>query len=194
MSVGAVTRRYATDTRPAIGRRQYYGMTATVRRVRPDEWTMLKGVRLAALADSPSAFGSTYADEADRADEFWVERAERSSTSTESATFLARLDDRVIGLVSALRIEGAPTSVELVSMWTAPHARRSGAGRLLVGAVTDWAVAGGAGDIDLWVMRGNAAALRFYASLGFAETAEYEPLPSDPCKDEVRMRLELGAP
>ena len=169
-------------------------MTATVRRVRPDEWRVLKEMRLAALAGSPSAFGSTYASEADRADHFWVERAERSSASADSATFLARLDDRVIGIVSAFRIEGAPTSIELVSMWTAPDARRSGAGRLLVGAVTDWAVAGGAGDIDLWVMRDNTAALHFYASLGFAVTGEYEPRPSDPCKDEVRMRLELGVP
>jgi GNAT superfamily N-acetyltransferase len=169
-------------------------MTTTVRRVRRDEWMVLREVRLAALADSPGAFGSSHAAEVDRADDFWIERAERSSTRPDMAAFLARLDDRVIGIVSAFRIEGAPTSVELVSMWTAPHARRSGAGRLLVGALIDWAVAGGAGDIDLWVMRGNTAALHFYASLGFAETAEYEPLPSDPCKDEVRMRLELGAP
>ena len=169
-------------------------MTATVTRVRPDEWIVLKEVRLAALADSPGAFGSTHAVEADRVDDFWIERAERSSTSPDLATFLARLEGRVIGIVTAYRVEHAPTAVELVSMWTSPNGRRSGAGRLLVGAVTDWAVAGGAGDVGLWVMRGNTAALRFYASVGFSETAEYEPLPSDPCKDEVRMRLELGAP
>jgi ribosomal protein S18 acetylase RimI-like enzyme len=169
-------------------------MAATVRRVRPDEWKLLKEVRLAALADSPGAFGSTHAAEVDRADDFWIERAERSSTSPDQATFLARLDGRVIGLVTAYRIEHAPTSVELMSMWTAPDGRRSGAGRLLVGAVTEWASAGSASDVGLWVMRGNTDAQHFYESLGFAETGEFQPLPSDPCKDEVRMRLELAAP
>ena len=189
-----MTGRRETDTGPAIGGRKYCWMTTTVRRVRPDEWTALREVRLAALADSPGAFGSIHAAEADLADDFWIERAERSSTGTDIATFLARLDRRVIGLVTAYRVEHAPTSVELVSMWTAPDDRRSGAGRFLVGAVAGWAIAGHASDVGLWVMRGNTAAQRFYESLGFAVTGEYEPLASDPCKDEVRMRLELAAP
>ena len=41
-------------------------MDVTIRRVRADEAMALKAVRLAALADAPTAFGSTYADEARR--------------------------------------------------------------------------------------------------------------------------------
>jgi len=169
-------------------------MSATVRRVRRDEWMTLREVRLAALADSPGAFGSTHAAEADRDDDFWIDRAGRSSTGTEIATFLARVDRPVVGLVTAFRVEKTKTSFEIVSMWTAPHGRRSGAGRRLVGAVTEWAISGGASEIGLWVIRGNAGAQRFYESLGFTETGDFQPLPSDPCKDEVRMRLDLAAP
>ncbi len=151
-------------------------------------------VRVIPLADSPSAFGSTHAAEADRDDDFWIDRAGRSSTGTEIATFLARVDRPVVGLVTAFRVEKTKTSFEIVSMWTAPHGRRSGAGRRLVGAVTEWAISGRASEIGLWVIRGNAGAQRFYESLGFTETGDFQPLPSDPCKDEVRMRLDLAAP
>lgn len=174
--------------------RQNGSMSATVRRVRRDEWMTLRRVRLAALADAPSAFGSTHVAEARRDDEFWIDRAARSSTGTEIATFLARLDGSVVGLVTVVRVEKTSTSFEIFSMWTAPHGRRSGVGRRLVGAVTEWAIAGGATEIGLWVIRGNAGAQRFYESLGFTETGEFQALPSDPCKDEVRMTLGLGAP
>ena len=52
-------------------------MDVTIRRVRADEAMALKAVRLAALADAPTAFGSTYAGEAQRPDEFWRDRAAR---------------------------------------------------------------------------------------------------------------------
>jgi hypothetical protein len=39
------------------------------------------------------------------------------------------------------------------------------------------------------VTRGNAPAHGLYQSMGFRETGGYQPLPSDPCKDEVRMAL-----
>jgi hypothetical protein len=45
----------------------------------------------------------------------------------------------------------------------------------------------------LWVTRGNEPAQRLYQSIGFRVTGEHQPLPSDPCKDEVRMVLGLDA-
>lgn len=53
-------------------------MATVVRRVRADEGPLLESVRLAALADSPSAFGSSYAAEADQPADRWAERATRS--------------------------------------------------------------------------------------------------------------------
>ena len=45
--------------------------------------------------------------------------------------------------------------------------------------------------VALWVTQGNEPAQRFYESLGFVVVAGHQPLASDPCKDEIRMALEL---
>lgn len=167
-------------------------MGVALSRIRPDEGLVLKEIRLAALVDSPFAFGSTYAAEADLTDEEWTYRATLYSAGLDRVTFLARTDGVPTGLVGGYRAEAAIDTVELVSMWASPAVRRSGVGRLLVQAIIDWATEARASSVQLWVTRGNDPAQRFYESLGFRETGEYQPLPSDPCKDEVRMALPLA--
>ena len=76
-------------------------------------------------------------------------------------------------------------------MWTSPDVRRSGAGRLLVQALIDWAVESQAQSVGLWVMRGNSSAEQFYASIGFRELVDYQPQSSDPCAEELRLSLAL---
>ena len=98
----------------------------------------------------------------------------------------------MVGIAGGYREEIQSTEVHLVSMWTAPEVRRCGLGRLLVGAVIDWAADTAAASVGLWVTRGNAPAQLLYESMGFRETGEYQPLPSDPCADEVRMVLHLN--
>lgn len=76
-------------------------------------------------------------------------------------------------------------------MWVAPDAPRTGAARILVGAVVDWAAATSAMSVELWVTRGNAPAEALYRALGFVETGDHQPLPSDPSHDELRLRRPL---
>lgn len=97
-----------------------------------------------------------------------------------------------VGMVAALRNTAEPSTAELISMWVAPGARRTGTGSELVRHVVDWAAESGYRRVELWVTRGNDAAERLYRTLGFAETGDVKPLPSDPCKNELRMRLDLG--
>ena len=166
-------------------------MDPVVSRVRPSDAPVLKEIRLAALLDSPFAFGSTHEAEVQRTDQDWQLRAERSSAGSDSVTFLAWRDRTPIGITGGYRPEHSPEAVELVSMWAAPSTRRSGVGRLLVQAVIDWAIDTGSSSVGLWVTRGNEPAQRLYQSIGFRVTGEHQPLPSDPCKDEVRMVLDL---
>lgn len=156
-------------------------MAVTVRRIRPTDGALLRRVRLAALADTPSAFAKTHAEESTYADEEWSSRASAWADGDEGVTFFAEVDGEVRGLVGGHRPNGA----ELVSMWVEPGARGSGVAEALVAAVVDWAD----GPLELWVTHGNDRAISFYRRMGFEETADVKPLPSDPCKNEVRMRL-----
>jgi GNAT superfamily N-acetyltransferase len=163
-------------------------MEIEIRRIRPDEAETLKRTRLALLADSPAAFGSTIERELAFTDDIWAERAAGSSRGSTRSTFLALSGDDVVGIVGAGRAPGGTgATVELVSMWTAPATRRSGLGRGLVEAVVDWAASTGATAVELWVTRDNDPAQRLYESMGFVVTGDHQPLPSDPCKDELRM-------
>jgi GNAT superfamily N-acetyltransferase len=165
-------------------------MTA-VRRIHPNDGAALRDVRLAALADAPSAFASTYARESLLTTEDWADRARAGSAGSEQATFFAVADDGIVGLAGGYRPEPTSSRVQLISMWTRPAVRRTGVGRLLVGAVLDWAKISGAHAVELWVTRGNVGAEGLYRAAGFVHAGDYQPLPSDPCQEEVRMRADL---
>jgi len=84
--------------------------------------------------------------------------------------------------------ESSPRSAELVSMWVAPAGRRHGLARELIDAVEQWARVRACERIELWVTHGNDPAIALYERAGFVVTGDVAPLPSDPCKDEIRMR------
>jgi len=92
-----------------------------------------------------------------------------------------------VGLAGAFRPASEPGAVELVSMWTAPEHRRRGVATALVWAVLAWSAEVAATSVGLWVTRGAEAAIGFYRTLGFTPTGDFQPLPSDACKDELRM-------
>ena len=164
----------------------------TVRRVRAGEGPVLRAVRLAALEESPSAFGSTHAAEVDQPDDHWADRALLGATGGRSVTYFAVVNQSVVGIVGGHRHDPAASSIELVSMWVAPAQRRAGIAAKLVEAVVGWATENNATSVELWVTRGNEAAARLYDAAGFQATGEHQPLPSDPCKDELRMRRALS--
>jgi GNAT superfamily N-acetyltransferase len=162
-----------------------------IRRITALDGMLLRRVRLEALKDAPSAFSSTLDLEAGRTDAEWVERAVAGSRGRDRATFFGMVDDRVVGLVGGFRPEASSTAVEMVSMWVAPDARRSGVGAALIDAVQAWAVETEAMSIWAGVMRGNDAARRLYSSKGFGERGSARPLASDASRSEVRMELSL---
>ncbi len=109
-------------------------MAAIVRRIRAGEGSVLKTIRLAALADSRSAFGSSYAAEADQPTDYCQLRAELGAAGEHSVTLFAIVDGSVVGLVAAHQPDPTGPSVELVSMWVAPTQRRAGIAAELVGS------------------------------------------------------------
>ena len=111
----------------------------TVRRITADEFPALRAVRIAALTDSPAAFGSTLDREVAFTDDMWRERAASSAAGDERLTLLAWDGSEVVGVIGAFRTAADDAVVELVSMWTRPAVRRSGVAVALVQGVVDWA-------------------------------------------------------
>lgn len=163
-------------------------MNDVVRAVSEDEWSVLRSVRLQALADAPSAFGSTLAAEEQFTEERWRERAAGSSTSR---LFLAWRGDEAVGIAGC--IDEGDGSAQLVSVWVRPDHRARGVGRVLSNAALDFASDHGLTIIRLWVTEGNASARRLYERLGFTPTGKLQPLPSDPALWEHELELTVHA-
>lgn len=158
----------------------------TLKPVTTEEVSIFKVVRLRALQDSPTAFGSTFARESLLSDAEWLRRA-AGRTDVASIGYLAMEDDEVCGLVVGFLDDEDLTQAHLVSMWTAPIDRRRGVGRLLVGAVLEWAKLQKVETLRLAVTSNNSVAIRFYEGLGFTMTGETQPYPNDPALVEFAM-------
>jgi len=153
---------------------------------------IFKDVRLRALQDSPTAFGSTYARESQLSDSDWLKRAADWS-SNRSVGYLAMDDGAPCGIVAAFLNETDPFKAHLVSMWVAPTHRRVGVGRTLVTAVQSWAITRGARLLQLTVTSSNRAAIEFYVQNGFSMTGNTEPYSNDPTLIEYEMSRTITA-
>jgi ribosomal protein S18 acetylase RimI-like enzyme len=157
-----------------------------VREAEPDEWELLRDVRLAALSQAPQAFGSSYAREAPFTEEQWRGRLRSDS----SVTFFAEAADR-LGLAGLAGVYVRDGAADLVSMWVRPSARGLGVGQALVAAAADWAKAREHDALYLWVAEANTAARGLYERCGFTVTGQRQPLPSDRSVPEIRLCLPL---
>ncbi|HEX2499870.1 MAG TPA: GNAT family N-acetyltransferase [Methylomirabilota bacterium] len=162
-------------------------MSWIVRRVRPDEGLRLRALRLQALADTPSAFGSTLAREEAFAEAVWHERATRGALGEISVTYVAEESDRWVGMVTGLADEADEPRPALVGMFVEQAARGRGIGAALVEAVARWAGDRGAARLYLHVTSTNRAAIRLYTRCGFWPTGETQPLDHTPSLTEVEM-------
>lgn len=162
-----------------------------VRRIRADEGPRLRALRLRALADAPTAFGSTFAEEHARPRGQWDRLAGEEALSETRARFVAEEHECWYGMAAGFVVPDQPETVQLVSMWVDPTRRRSGIGAALVEAVVRWARERSAKRLQLWVTETNHQAKSLYARTGFLEKARAQPLPSHPALQEVLMIREL---
>jgi ribosomal protein S18 acetylase RimI-like enzyme len=151
---------------------------------------IFREVRLRALKDSPSAFGSTYAREIQLTDAEWFERAARWN-GDRGIGFLATDGSTVCGIAGSFLDEADPMRAQLISMWTAPEYRQRGVGRVLVEKIAAWASGRGARALTLMVTSSNESAMLFYRRLGFTPTGHTEPYPNDPSLVEYEMSRPL---
>ena len=164
-----------------------------IRATTEDDWAPLRDIRLRALAESPSAFGSTYEGERDRTEAEWRQWAGRGRSGL-GVMFVAVDDERFVGIAGGFPEEDHPDSVHLVSMWVEPESRRNGVGHQLIDAVVTWARDVGASVVNLWVTDGNDPAIALYRASGFVPTGRHQPLPSNPSLREEKYTRQVRPP
>ncbi len=147
------------------------------------EGQRLRALRLAALQDTPAAFGSSYEREAAYEPRDW-----EMLGGGPGAVFAGGDWDGMAGVY----LEGEEP--RLWGMWVAPAARGGGLGRELAEAVVGWARDRGFERLRLGVTAEAPAALRLYERLGFARTGAARPLRSDSSLCEHELELELRPP
>lgn len=163
-----------------------------ITRITPGNVSTFKEVRLRALLDTPTAFGSTYARESEFSDAEWTQRIMRWN-GERGIGFLAIDGGIGCGIAGSMLDDDDATRATLVSMWTAPTHRRQGVARRLVDEVVAWARSRDVGAMRLMVTSSNEAAMAFYEQLGFARTGRTEPYPNDASFVEYEMLRRLDA-
>lgn len=168
----------------------------TVTRLGPDDWAVLRALRLAALADSPEAFGTTAEREQARDEAEW-----RRRLSPDSLYVAGYLEDAPVGLAGAVNRAAIPSrdadrDWELVSMWVTPAARGSGAAQALAGAAVDAVRAAGGTRITLWIADDQPRAHAFYLRFGFTPSGRQGTFRRGDGSEfgETEMALDLACP
>jgi ribosomal protein S18 acetylase RimI-like enzyme len=152
---------------------------------------VFREVRLRALRESPSAFGSTFARESQISDADWIKRADQW-TSQRSVGYLAMSSDEPCGIAATFLDENDQYKAHLVSMWVDPARRRSGIGHTLIETIRAWAAENGARSLHLTVTSSNSTAIEFYERNGFVPTGKTLPYPNDPKLFEYEMTCPIG--
>lgn len=180
-------------------------MSFRVRRVAADEWLRLRDLRLEALQNAPTAFGTPYQDERMRSDSVWQARARYGSGAEDegdgrlTATHVLETLDtpsRWGGMVTAFQEPAAvKPQVQLVGVYVTPALRGGalGASEALVRAALEWALGEGRAErVRLYVREDNLRAMAFYRRLGFVATGGSELHPPDPLYSELEMAYQAG--
>jgi GNAT superfamily N-acetyltransferase len=155
-----------------------------IKRVDEHDWAQLRSVRLSALAESPSAFGSTLQREQQYDEENW------RAWSRDVATFLAFHMGAAVGIAGGV-LGDRTDERKLIAMWVHPDHRGAGIASALLGAVKAWTRDEGATTLTLGLAGGNEAAANLYRRAGFTATGQSKPLPSNPALTEEELALEL---
>jgi ribosomal protein S18 acetylase RimI-like enzyme len=150
-------------------------------KVSPDSWRMWRELRLAALAEAPSAFGSTLAEWSRAGD---TEQRWRARLEDVALNLVVMCDGEAAGMVSAAA-PGDGRPAELMSLWVAPSSRGRGVGDEAIRQVLAWVRENFAATaVELSVKIDNNHAIRLYERHGFIDAG-----PSRYGPGERLMRL-----
>jgi ribosomal protein S18 acetylase RimI-like enzyme len=151
----------------------------------PDEWPVLRDMRLAALRESPHAFLATYEKEKAFDELKWRAEFGRGDWN------VSVQDDELAGIVGCTREDGMPgNECYLEYLWIAPRWRNKGLAHHMLTVVLGRLRNSGVRTAYLWVLDGNDAAVRLYKGVGFISSNHRQP--ARPGRTEERMQFDLS--
>ncbi|RJQ86500.1 MAG: GNAT family N-acetyltransferase [Desulfobacteraceae bacterium] len=162
-----------------------------IRQITPEDWQVVKSVRLAALSEAPYAFLETLAAVSARSDSAWREQTRANAQGQTSTCALAFLNNNPIGMAVGLFDPHRPKTAKLAAMWVAPEARGSGIADRLVDFIGRWAQAKSAAVLHAHVAGQNPRAIAFYRKYGFRPPQQEIVRTDDESKCETVMELSL---
>ena len=169
-------------------------MSLQIRCIRANEWHRLRALRLRALADSPMAYGSTFAEEQCYSEAIWHERAAGGAAGHKAAIIVAEENGRWVGMATGL-VAGPETQDKsrqiIVGVFVDGTVRRKGVGTALIEKVIEWARARRSTHLDIWITSGNEPAIAFYRRCGFQPTGTTRPNAHTSTLVEFEMTRDL---
>ncbi len=167
-------------------------MTIRVRQLQKGQGLLWRDLRLAALADSPDAFATTYESQVGRSEAEWKRMLDERVADPRSASFVAEIEGESAGMAFCQLDTTDRRVAHVYSFWVAPRFRRRGVGRALLASALVWIRTQGAQVAELSVNETSESAISLYAAAGFADTGRREPLREGSPQQRVVMRCTLG--
>lgn len=148
--------------------RHHSDESGRIRLVDANAWEAWRQIRLTALADTPTAFASTYEGELGLAESDW-----RSRLGNGGPAVLAFEGGEPVGMGAGY--QDREGWLHVVAMWVDPSWRGHRVGWRILDEIVGWAGQRGL-RTHLDVTIGNLAARWFYETFGFVGTGETRPL------------------
>lgn len=146
---------------------------AEIVKLTPDDWELLKDMRLRALQTDPLAFGRTYNEELQLRDEDWKEKL----AEPDSEWFFSKKDDKFIAMAGIHFAKRATIQhrAEIVGVFVEPEYRKQGIGEDLMRKIIAKLKANSrTAKIELNVRTPQEPAIEMYKKLGFRTVGIHE--------------------
>ena len=157
----------------------------------PNDWRVLREIRLTALSESPEMFLSIYEQEAGYDESKWQSEFTRGDWYVGMAA--PESPDKPVSVLGITREPDSPDHhCFLEYVWVAPGFRRRGVASTMIRRVLGQLRSVGVRTVFLWVLDGNDDATRLYKRIGFVGCNRSHPLEARPGRSEELMQMSLG--
>lgn len=153
----------------------------------PDQWGLVRQLRLEALFQSPGAFLGNYDDELAYSEDDWRKTFEDASWHGFFVAAAAPAKSKIAGIAKSSRLSQFPDERYVESFWVHPADRRRQVGRRMLESISREALSEGRRVVRLSVLRSNDQAIRTFGRLGLVTI-----VPERSSELEVCLELALA--